>query len=63
MKIESRYSYEKTWVLIQENDILKIIKEEIGSNDAAQGTFIYIKEAIKNGKEITVGNCKFRLQQ
>ncbi|ADN08569.1 hypothetical protein [Sulfurimonas autotrophica] len=63
MKIETRYNYEKVWTLTQEKDLLKIIEEEVGSSDGAQGTLVYIKEAIKNGKEISVGTCKFRLQK
>jgi hypothetical protein len=61
MKIETKYSYEKTWSLTQENDLLKIIAEEVGDADP-EGTLTYIKEVIKLGKEITVGSCKFRLQ-
>lgn len=59
MQIETRYSYEKIWSLTQESDLLKIIEEELGDADT-KGTLLYIKEAIKNGKEITVGSCKFR---
>ena len=59
MKIETQYSYEKIWTLTQESDLLKIIAEEVGDADP-QGTLLYIKESIKNGKEITVGSCKFR---
>ncbi|MBA1437889.1 MAG: hypothetical protein FAF05_02680 [Epsilonproteobacteria bacterium] len=59
MKIETRYIYEKVWQLTNEQDLLRIIAEEVGDADP-QGTLIYIKEVIKNGKEITVGDCKFR---
>ncbi|WP_304544436.1 hypothetical protein [Sulfurimonas microaerophilic] len=59
MKIETKYSYEKTWSLTGEADLLKIIAEEVGDADP-QGTLLYIKEVIKTGKEITVGSCKFR---
>jgi len=59
VQIETRYSYEKIWSLTQESDLLKIIEEELGDADT-KGTLLYIKEAIKNGKEITVGSCKFR---
>ena len=59
MQIETRYSYEKIWTLTQENDLLKIISEEVGDADP-QGTLLYIKESIKSGKEIMVGSCKFR---
>ena len=59
MQIETRYNYEKIWTPTQERDLLKIIEEEVGNADVA-GTLSYIKEAIKGGKEITVGSCKFR---
>jgi len=59
MQIETRYSYEKIWSLTQEKDLLKIIAEEVGDADP-QGILLYIKDSIKNGKEITVGSCKFR---
>ena len=62
MQIETRYSYEKIWTLTQESDLLKIIEEEVGNADC-QGTLLYIKEAIKEGKEIMVGSCKFRLKK
>ncbi len=63
MKIQTRYDYEKVWTETGEKDLLRIIEEEIGSSEAAQGTLVYIKEAVKSGKEITVGTCKFRLQK
>ncbi len=62
MKIQTKYNYEKSWTLTSEKDILKIIAEEIG-NDDIQGVFIYIKEAIKKGKIISVGSCKFKITQ
>ena len=62
MKLETRYNYEKTWTLTQERDLLKIIEEEVGDADC-QGTLFYIKEAVKGGKEITVGSCKFRMKK
>jgi len=59
MKIETRYSYEKKWTLTTEEDILKIIEEEIGDADV-NGTLRYLKEVISKGKEITIGSCKFK---
>ena len=59
MNIQTQYSYEKTWISTQESDLLKIIEEEIGDADP-QGTLAYVKSAIKNGKVISVGSCKFR---
>lgn len=59
MKIETRYNYEKIWTLTNEQDLLKIIEEEVGNADV-NGTLTYIKEAIAKGKELSVGSCKFR---
>lgn len=59
MQIETQYSYEKTWTLTNEADLLKVITEEIGDADP-EGTLKYIKEVVKTGKEISVGSCKFR---
>ena len=62
MKIETRYNYEKSWTLTSQKDILKIIEEEVGNTDV-EGVYTYIKEAIKGGKEISVGSCKFRINK
>jgi hypothetical protein len=59
MKILTRYNYEKKWTLTSEKELLKIIEDEIGDADT-NGTLTYIKEVVKNGKTITVGNCKFK---
>ncbi|MCK9473444.1 hypothetical protein [Sulfurimonas sp.] len=59
MKIETQYSYEKTWRVTNEDDLLKIIEEEVGDADP-KGTLAYIAEAIKTGKVILVGGCRFR---
>lgn len=59
MKIETQYSYEKTWKITNEDDLLKIIAEEVGDADP-KGTLAYIKEAIESGKVILVGSCRFR---
>jgi len=62
MKIQTQYNYEKTWTTTQEKDLLKIISDEVGDADP-EGTLSYIKEVIKSGKVITVGSCKFRVEE
>jgi len=62
MQIQTQYAYEKTWTTTSESDILKVIEEEIGDADP-KGTLIYIKQAIQNGKVITVGACRFRQEK
>lgn len=62
MKIQTQYTYEKTWTTTNEADLLRMIEEEIGDADP-KGTLNYIKEAIKTGKVITVGSCRFRVEK
>ena len=61
MILQTQYSYEKIWTDTSEKDLLRMIEEEIGDADP-QGTLKYIKEAVKSGKIITVGTCKFRMK-
>ena len=61
MNIETKYNYEKEWRETSQKDLLKIIEEEVG-DAGVEGTLLYIKEAIKSGKSIGVGDCKFRLK-
>ena len=62
MNIQTQYSYEKTWTDTNEKDLLRIIEEEIGDADP-RGTLVYVKEAVKSGKTISVGSCKFRVKR
>lgn len=59
MHIQTQYKTEKTWTDTKEEDLLKIIEEEIGDADI-KGTLSYVKEVVSKGKTITVGTCKFR---
>ncbi len=60
MQIETQYNYEKKWTLTSEEDILKIIEEELGDADP-KGTLLYVKEVIQNkDKIISVGSCRLR---
>lgn len=61
MIIQTQYNYEKTWTDTNEKDLLRMIEEEIGDADP-KGTLSYVKEAIKGGKTITVGSCRFKLK-
>lgn len=61
MKIQTQYTYEKTWTTTNEKDLLRMVEEEIGDADPA-GTLSYIKEIVKTGKIITVGECRFKLE-
>ena len=60
MNIQTQYNYEKIWTNTDEKDLLHIIEEEIGDADP-KGTLLYVKEAIKNGKILSIGECRFRM--
>ena len=60
MNIQTQYTYEKTWTTTRESDLLRIIEEEIGDADP-KGTLEYVKEAVKGGKTISVGSCRFKI--
>lgn len=62
MIIQTKYNYESAWRDTNEEDLLKIIEEEIGNADP-KGTLDYIKESVAKGKTIMVGACKFRMKQ
>jgi len=59
MIIQTQYNYEKIWTDTNEKDLLRIIEEEVG-DAGVEGTLVYIKEAIKGGKTILVGSCRFK---
>ena len=62
MKIMTQYIYEKTWRPTSETDAKRIIEEEIGDADV-EGTWAYVKATIAQGRTITVGECRFRLEK
>lgn len=59
MTILTRFVYEKMWRPTSETDALKVIEEEIGDADP-KGTLAYVKDAINEGKTVTVGECRFK---
>ncbi len=62
MTIQTQYIKEKVWIDTNEKDLLRMVEEEIGDADP-KGTLEYIKQAIKYGKVITVGTCRFKIKK
>jgi hypothetical protein len=62
MKIVTQYSYENSWKATSEEDLLRIIKEEVGFI-GAEGTLEYVKESCAKDKIITVGSCRFKKEE
>ncbi|WP_345969795.1 MULTISPECIES: hypothetical protein [Sulfurimonas] len=50
---------ETRWVPTRREDALRIISEEMGGADP-EGILAYVLEATKEGKTVTVGECRFR---
>lgn len=58
----TQFVYEKSWVKISDEEAIRLINDEMKEGDGA-GTLKYIKEAAKNGKVITVGDCRFKMER
>jgi hypothetical protein len=62
MIILTQFINEKRWVATSIDDALKIVQDEMPQTDA-KATLDYIISQIQNGKTITLGECKFKIQE
>jgi hypothetical protein len=62
MVVLTQFLNEKRWVATSTEDALKIIQDEMPQTDA-KATLDYIISQIKNGKTITLGECRFKIQE
>ena len=60
MHMFSKYGYEKKWMKTSESEAEKMISDEMPEADT-KGTLSYIMTEIKKGKTVTLGECKFKL--
>ena len=61
MDIYTQYTYEKKWMKTNQKDALQMIEEEMPETDA-QATLKYILAEIQKGKTITLGECRFKIE-
>jgi len=61
MELWTQYIYEKKWIKTTQKESLKMIEEEMPEADA-KGTLDYILMEIKKGKIITLGDCRFKIE-
>ena len=61
MEIVTQYLYEKRWTKTTQKEALKMIEDEMPEADA-EGTLHYILNEIKKGKTITLGECRFKIE-
>jgi len=59
MKILTQFVYENRWVPTTKEEALKLIKEEMPDTDEV-ATLEYILSQIKDGKVVTLGECRFK---
>ena len=55
----TQFIYEKRWTKVDDAEAIRLIDDEMKMGDG-KGTLEYVKSATKNGKIITVGECRFR---
>ena len=61
MKIFTQFLKESIWVETSLKDALSLISGEFPETDA-EGTFEYIKKEGAQGKVITLGECRFKIE-
>ncbi len=59
MDIYTQFIYEKKWSKITHKEAHEIIEDEMPQTDA-EGIMSYILAEIKNGKTVTLGECRFK---
>lgn len=60
-ELMTQFVYETTWTKVSDDEAIRLINDEMKEGDGA-GILKYIKEAGQNGKVITIGECRFKLE-
>ena len=60
-QLMTQFLYEKVWTKVSDQEAIRLIDDEMEIGDG-KGTLEYIKSAGVNGKVITVGECRFKLE-
>lgn len=58
MELYTQYSYEKKWMKTSQQDVLRMIEDEMPETDP-ESTLKYILSEIAKGKVVTLGGCRF----
>ena len=57
----TQFLYEKVWTKVSDQEAIRLIDDEMKLGDG-KGTLDYIKDAGANGKVITIGEYRFKLE-
>ena len=61
VQLLTQFTYEKKWAKTSEKEAKDIILKEMPETDV-EATWMYIFAEIKKGKTITLGDCRFKLE-
>ena len=61
VEILTQYTYEKKWSKTSKHEAMNIIEKEMPETDV-EATWEYILGEVKKGKMITLGDCRFSLE-
>lgn len=62
VEIVTQYTYEKKWSKTSKHEAMNIIEKEMPETDV-EATWEYILTEVKKGKMITLGDCRFKLEE
>ncbi len=60
-QLMTQFLYEKAWTKVSDQEAIRLIDDEMKMGEG-KGTLEYIKSAGTNGKVITIGECRFKLE-
>lgn len=61
VQILTRYTYEKKWTKTSKHEAMNIIEKEMPETDV-EATWEYILSEVKKGKTVTLGDCRFKME-
>ena len=61
MQILTQYVYEKKWTKTSKHEAMHIIEKEMPQTDV-EATWEYILAEVKKGKTVTLGDCRFKIE-
>lgn len=61
-QLMTQFVYETAWTQVSDEEAIRLINDEMKEGDGA-GILAYVKEAGQNGKVITIGECRFKLEE
>lgn len=61
LEILTQYTYEKKWSKTSKHEGMNIIEKEMPETDV-EATWEYILAEVKKGKTVTLGDCRFKIE-